>query len=100
MRNEYLYKKLKYELALSYLYNRNKGQKIWRQIAWNLCKYFNIKFTNQRYSIIHNFSYSLVWEMHINRVYLGVTDELLIDYANTHNLRLYDTEAHKLVNHV
>lgn len=100
MKNEHLYKKLKYELTLNYLYNTNKYHRPYRQTIWNICKYFNIEFTNQRYSVIHNFSYSLAWEMNINKFYFGITDELLIEYASTHNLKLYDTETHKLVNHV
>lgn len=100
MRNEYLYKKLKYELALSYLYNRNKSQKIWRQIAWNLCKCFNVEFTNQRYSVIHNFSYALNRKIRMDIPYLCYTDKMFIDYANAHNLKLYDMKEYKFISYV
>lgn len=100
MKNEHMYKKLKYELALSYLYSRNKRYGIWRQIVWNLCKCFNVEFTNQLYIVIKNFSHNLVREMHISTLPLSCIDEMFIDYANSHNLRLYDSETHKLVNHV
>ena len=99
MKNEHLHKKLKRELTLSYLYNRNKHYDVWRQIAVNLCKCFNVKFTNQLYIVIQNLSQHLVREMHI-RTYASRTDEVFIDYANTHNLRLYDAITHKLVNSV
>lgn len=100
MKNKYLYKKLKYELALSYLYNKNKGYKIWRQIAWNLCECFNVEFTNQRYSVIHNFSYALDRKICIDIPYLCYTDKMFIDYANAHNLKLYDVKECKFVNSV
>lgn len=100
MKNEHMHKKLKYELALSYLYNRNKRYGIWRQIVWNLCKCFNVEFTNQLYVVIKNFSHNLVREMCISTLPMSCTDNMFIDYANAHNLRLYDAEAHKLVNPV
>lgn len=95
MKNEHLYKKLKHELALSYLYNRNKCYGVWRQIVWNLCKCFNVEFTNQLYIVIQNLSHNLVREMHI---YGCCTDEVFIDYANAHNFRLYDVKTHELIN--
>lgn len=97
MKNEHLHKKLKYELALSYLYNTNKRYVVWRQMVWNLCECFNVKFTNQLYIVIQNLSHHLVREMHIRNVYASVADEVFIDYANAHNLRLYDAETHELV---
>lgn len=100
MKNERIHKKLKRELTLSYLYNRNKHYGIWRQIAWNLCQCFNVKFTNQLYIVIQNFAHHLVREMHISTVYASCTDEVFIEYANAHNFRLYDAKTHELVNHV
>lgn len=100
MKNERMYKKLKYELALSYLYNRNRHYGIWRQIAWNLCKCFNVEFTNQLYIVIQSCSRNLIREMHINACYQSCHDEMFIDYANAHNLRLYDAKTHELVNPV
>lgn len=99
MKNEHIHKKLKRELTLSYLYNRNKHCGVWRQIVLNLCKCFNVEFTNQLYIVIQSFSHHLVMEMHI-RTYASRTDEVFIDYANTHNLRLYDAITHELVNSV
>ena len=100
MKNEHIHKKLKCELTLSYLYNKNKHYGVWRQIAWNLCKCFNVEFTNQLYIVIQNFSYNLVREMHIRTAYASRTDEVFIHYANTHNFRLYDAITHELVNSV
>lgn len=100
MKNEHIHKKLKRELALSYLYNRNKHYGIWRQIAWNLCKCFNVEFTNQLYIVIQNTSHHLVREMHISTVCVSDTDKRFIDYANAHNLRIYDAGTYKLVNSV
>lgn len=97
MKNEHLYKKLKYELTLSLLYNKNKRYVAWRQIVWNLCKCFNVEFTNQRYIVIQNFSHDLAREMRMNTSHLSFTDDVFIDYANTHNLRLYNVETHELV---
>ncbi len=100
MKNEHIHKKLKRELTLSYLYNKNKHYGIWIQIAWNLCKCFNVEFTNQLYIVIQNFSYNLVKEIHIRTVDASCTDEMFIDYANVHNFRLYDAITHELVNPV
>lgn len=99
MKNEHIHKKLKRELALSYLYNRHKHYGVWRQIAWNLCRCFNVEFTNQLYIVIQTLSRHLVMEMHI-RVYESCTDKMFIDYANAHNLRIYDAGTYKLVNSV
>lgn len=96
MKNEHIHKKLKRELALSYLYNKNKYDSICIQMAWNLCKCFNVEFTTELYIVIQNTSHHLVREMHI-RTYASRTDEVFIDYANAHNLRLYDAETHELV---
>ena len=100
MKNEHLHKKLKHELALSYLYNRNKRYGIWRQIVWNLCKCFNVEFTNQLYIVIQNLSHNLVREMHISTLPMSCTDEVFINYANAHNFRLYDAKTYELVNSV
>lgn len=100
MKNEHLHKKLKYELALSYMYNRSKRYGAWRQIAWKLCKCFNVEFTNQRYSVIHNFSYALNRKIRMGIPYMYYTDKMFIDYANAHNFRLYDIKTHELVNPV
>ena len=100
MKNEHIHKKLKRELTLSYLYNKNKHYGVWRQMAWNLCKCFNVEFTNQLYIVIQNLSQHLVREMHIRAAYASRTDEVFIDYANTHNFRLYDAVTYKLVNSV
>lgn len=100
MKNEYLYKKLKYELALSYLYNRNKRYDIWRQIALNLCKCFNVEFTNYRFAVMHNFSYDLSRKIRQNAHCLQFTDEILIDYANAYNFRLYDVKECRFINSV
>lgn len=99
MKNEHIHKKLKRELALSYLYNKSKHYGVWRQIALNLCKCFNVEFTNQLYIVIQNLSQHLIREMHI-RTYSSRTDEVFINYANTHNFRLYDAITHELVNSV
>ncbi len=100
MKNEHLHKKLKRELTLSYLYNKNKHYGVWRQIVWNLCECFNVEFTNQLYIVIQNFSYNLVREMHIRTDYASRTDDVFIHYANAHNFRLYDAITHELVNSV
>lgn len=100
MKNEYIHKKLKYELALSYMYNRNKRNDTWRQIAWKLCECFNIEFTNQRYSVIHNFSYALNRKIRMDIPYLCYTNKMFIDYANAHHLKLYDVKECKFVNSV
>ena len=100
MKNEHMYKKLKYELTLSYMYNRNKRYGVWRQIVWNLCRCFNVEFTNQLYIVIQNLAHHLVSKMHISTVYASCTDDMFIDYANAHNFRLYDAKTHELVNHV
>lgn len=100
MKNEHIHKKLKRELTLSYLYNKNKHYGIWIQIAWNLCKCFNVEFTNQLYIVIQNLSHHLIREIHIKTVDASCTDEMFIDYANVHNFRLYDAITHELVNPV
>lgn len=99
MKNEHIHKKLKRELALSYLYNKNKHYGICIQMAWNLCKYFNVEFTTELYIVIQNLSQHLVREMHII-TYPSRTDKVFINYANTHNFRLYDAITHELVNSV
>lgn len=100
MKNEYLYKKLKYELTLSYLYNLIKYTMPNKQNAWSICKYFNVEFTNQLYIVIQNLSQHLVREMHIRTAYASRTDEVFINYANAHNFRLYDAKTHELVSPV
>ena len=100
MKNEHIHKKLKRELALSYLYNKNKHYGVWIQMAWNLCKCFNVEFTTELYIVIKNLSQHLVREMHISTVCASGTDKMFIDYANAHNLRIYDAITHELVNSV
>ena len=100
MKNEHIHKKLKRELTLSYLYNKNKHDGIWIQMAWNLCKCFNVEFTTELYIVIQNLSQHLVREMHIRASYASRTDDVFINYANTHNFRLYDAVTYKLVNSV
>ena len=100
MKNEHIHKKLKRELTLSYLYNRNKNYGVWRQMAWNLCKCFNVEFTNQLYIVIQNLSQHLVREMHIRASYASRTDDVFINYAKTHNFRLYDALINEIVNSV
>lgn len=99
MKNEHIHKKLKRELALSYLYNKNKHYGSWIQMSWNLCKCFNVEFTTELHIVIQNLSHHLVREMHIP-AYASCADKVFINYANTHNFRLYDAITHELVNSV
>lgn len=95
-----MYKKLKHELTLNYLYNTNKYHKPYRQTLWNICQYFNVEFTNQRCNTITDFGYVFSVKLRRDTHYLFFTDKMFVDYANAHNIRLYDAEAHKLVNPV
>lgn len=100
MKNEYLYKKLKYELALSYLYNTNKYRHTNRQILWNICQYFNIEFTNQLYNTISTFAYCFCIKLRRDTYFLYCNEVMLTRYANTHNINIYDMKEHKLINSV
>lgn len=98
MRNEYMYKKQKHELTVNLLYNTNKYHRTIRQTFWNICIYFNIEFTNRRFSVISNFAYRLGQKIRMQAFRLVYTNEMLLDYANTHNIKLYDMEKHKVIN--
>lgn len=97
MKNEHMYKKLKHELTLNYLYNTNKYHKPYRQTLWNICQYFNVEFTNQRCNTITDFGYVFGVKLRRDTHYLFFTDKMFVDYANAHNIRLYDMKEHKLV---
>ena len=98
MRNEYLYKKQKHELTLNFLYNTNKHHKPQRQTLWSICKYFQIEFNNHLYNVISIFAYHLGMTIRMQTHYLFYNDEMLLNYANTHNIKLYDMEKHKVIN--
>lgn len=100
MKNEYLYKKLKHELTLSYLYNLIKYTKPNRQTVWSICKYFNVEFNNQRYNTISNFAYGFNRRLCHDIYYLCCNTENIMSYANAHNIKLYDMKEHKLINSV
>ena len=100
MKNEHLYKKLKYELTLSYLYNTNKYHRTNRQTLWNICQYFNIEFTNCLYSTIVNFAYFFGIRLRRDTYFLCCNDVMLTHYANSHNISIYDMKEHKIINSV
>ncbi len=100
MKNEHMYKKLKYELTLSYLYNISKYHRPYKQTIWNICKYFNVDFNMQRCNTITNFGYIFYMRLRRDTQYLFLNDVMFMDYANAHNLRLYNAETHKPVNSV
>lgn len=100
MKNEHLYKKLKYELTLSYIYNINKYHRPYKQTIWNIYKYFNVDFNMQRCNTITNFGYIFCMRLRRDTHYLFLNDVMFIDYANAHNFRLYDAKTHELVNPV
>lgn len=97
MKNEHMYKKLKHELTLSFLYNTNKYHKPYRQTLWNICQYFNVEFNNKRFDTIVNFGCVFGMRLRMDAHYLFFTDKMFVDYANAHNIRLYDMKEHKLV---
>lgn len=100
MKNEHMYKKLKYELTLSYMYNINKYHRPYKQTIWHICKYFNVEFNNQRCNAITNFGYIFCIRLRRDTHRLFLNDVMFMDYANAHNLRLYNAETHKPVNSV
>ena len=97
MKNEHMYKKLKYELTLNFLYNTNKYHKSYRQTLLNICQYFNVEFNNKRFDTIVNFGCVLGMILRRDAHCLFYNDKMLMDYANAHNIRLYDMKEHKLV---
>lgn len=97
MKNEHMYKKLKHELALSFLYNANKYHKPYRQTLWIVCQCFNVEFNNKLFNTITDFGYVLGMRLRMNTHYLFFNDKMIVDYANAHNIRLYDMKEHKLV---
>lgn len=100
MKNEHLYKKIKYELALNLLYNGNKYHRPKRQTLWSICTYFKVEFNNQRFNVIYDFSFDFSRKILINTNHLFYTEIMFIEYANSHNIRLYDIKEHKIINSV
>lgn len=100
MKNEHLYKKLKYELTFNFLYNINKYHKPYRQTLWNICQYFNVEFNNKRFNTITNFGCVFGMRLRRDAHCLFYNDKILIDYANAHNIRIYDMKEHKIINSV
>lgn len=100
MKNEHMYKKLKHELTLNFLYNTNKYHIPYRQIIWNICKYFNVDFNSKWCNTITDFGYVFGMRLRFETHYLFLNDKMLIDYANSHNISLYDIEEHKIINSV
>ena len=100
MKNEHMYKKLKYELTLNFLYNTNKYHKSYRQTLLNVCQYFNVEFNNKRCGTVINFGCVFGIRLRIETHYLFLNDKMLIDYANAHNISIYDIQEHKIINSV
>lgn len=100
MKNEHMYKKLKYELTLNCLYNTNKYHKPYIQTILHICKYFNVDFNSQRCSAITDFVYVFSMRLRFETHYLFLNDKMLIDYANAHHISIYDIEEHKIINSV
>lgn len=100
MKNEHMYKKLKYELTLSYLYNIVKYTKPNKQTLWSICKYFNVEFNNQRYNTVSDFAYNFSKRMRNNIYYLCCNAENLMYYANAHHISIYDMKEHEIINSV
>ena len=100
MKNEHMYKKLKYELTLSYMYNVNKYHRPDKQTIWHICQYFNVTFNKHMFWTIMKFEY--YFNMRICRYtwYRRCSEQMLVDYANTHHLSLYDMQEHKIINSV
>lgn len=95
-----MYKKLKYELTLNFLYNTNKYHKSYRQILLNICQYFNLEFNNKLFDTITDFGYVLGMILRRDAHCLFLNDKMLIDYANAHNISLYDMQERKIINSV
>lgn len=100
MKNEHMYKKLKYELTLNFLYNTNKYHKSYRQTLLNVCQYFNVEFNNKRFDTVVNFGCVFSMRLRFETHYLFLNDKMLIDYANAHHISIYDIEEHKIINSV
>lgn len=100
MKNEHIYKKLKYELTLNYLYNTNKYHRPYMQTILHICKYFNVDFNSKWCNTITDFGYVFGMRLRIETHYLFLNDKMLIDYANTHHLSLYDMQERKIINSV
>lgn len=95
-----MYKKLKYELTLNCLYNANKYHRTCTETIWHICKYFNVDFNSQWCSAITDFVYVFGMRLRFETHYLFLNDKMLIDYANSHNISIYDIQEHKIINSV
>lgn len=100
MKNEHMYKKLKYKLTLSYMYNINKYHRPDKQTIWHMCQYFNVKFNQHMFWTIIKFEYYLNMRICRDTWYRRCNDKMLMDYANTNNISIYDMKEHKIINPV
>lgn len=100
MKNEHMYKKLKHELTLNYLYNTNKYHRPHIQTILHICKYFNVDFNSKWCNTITDFGYVFSMRLRFETHYLFLNDKMLIDYANAHHISIYDIEEHKIINSV
>lgn len=98
MNNAHIYKKMKYDLALGFLYNVNMYHKLEKQTLLNMCQYFQIEFNNRLYSTISDFAHQLGLRIRMQTNFLFYSDEMLLNYANAHNIKLYDIKEHKIIN--
>ena len=95
-----MYKKLKYELALSYMYNVNKYHSPDKQTIWNMCQYFNVEFTKHMFWTIMKFEYYFDMRICRDTWYRRCNNKMLMDYANANHIIIYDMKEHKIINSV
>lgn len=90
MRNNYIYKKLKYALALNVMWNVSKHHNSRRQIMLWAFKQFQTLPTSRSLTSIEDCSYRLVYQIAIERNLLWTTRDSIVDYATEHDVVIYD----------
>lgn len=90
MRNDYLYKKLKYALALNVIWNVSKHHLSRRHTMLWAFKQFQILPTSRYITSIEDYSYVITERITYERGLLWLTRAIIVDYATKHDIVIYD----------
>ena len=97
MRNNHLYKKLKYALALNVIWNVSKHHNTRRQTILWAFKHFQVLPTNRDITAVEDYSYVIANTITYQRGLLWLNRATIVDYAKEHGIVIYDMENGEIV---
>lgn len=90
MRNENIYKKLKYAIALNVIWNVSKHHDTRRNTMLWAFKQFNIPPLSRYITSVEDYSYYICNKIAMERNILWVTRSNIVGYAKEHGVVIYD----------